>query len=181
MIGANGKILVKVDLDQKNTTIINGVEIIMASKYDNNYREKSPVLAEVVIGDSVVSAGDILLCHHNLFYLPSPHHLYDNFYSIKSGNTIFAKINNNGDPIPLYGNVLCDRIEKKTEIPLPPEQIEKHIDKVIVTNGTGTLFKNGDILLTRPHSYYEIVYMYNGVEKRVHKCNTEMVCGIVSG
>ena len=37
MIGANGKILVKVDLEQKSTTVINGVEIIMASKYDNNY------------------------------------------------------------------------------------------------------------------------------------------------
>ena len=36
MIGANGKILVKVDLEQKSTTVINGVEIIMASKYDNN-------------------------------------------------------------------------------------------------------------------------------------------------
>lgn len=181
MIGANGKILVKVDLEQKGTIIINGAEIIMASKYDNNYREKSPVLAKVIIGNDIVFEGDILLCHHNLFYLPSPHHLYDNLFSIKSGSTIFAKINKEGNLTPLYGNVLCDRIEKKTEIPLPPEQIEKHIDKVIVTNGEGTLFKAGDILLTRPHSYYEIVYMYNGIENRVHKCNTEMVCGVVSG
>lgn len=181
MIGANGKILVKVDLEQKSTTVINGVEIIMASKYDNNYREKSPVLAEVIVGNGIVVNGDILLCHHNLFYLPSPHHLYDNVFSIKTGSTIFAKIDKAGCLIPLYGNVLCDRIEKKTEIPLPPEQIEKHTDKVVVTNGHGTAFKNGDILLTRPHSYYEIVYMYDGVERRVHKCNTEMVCGVVSG
>lgn len=180
MKAANNKIIVRVKNDQKDLMQIGDVLVQMALSYEKNYRERSPVIAEVVSGNEFVKSGDILLCHHNLFYLPSPFHLYDDLFSISWNSTIFAKIGSRGTLIPISGNMFCDRIDIETEFPLPPELCEKYTDKVVVIDGGETGYKNGDILFTRPYSYYEIVYTINGVQKRVHKCHKDMVCGILS-
>lgn len=178
MTGANGKIIVKSNPDQKSFFSIGDVSLFSATKYDSNYREKSPVLAEVITGNGIVNSGDVIICHHNLFYLPSPHHLYDDFFSIKCNQTIFGKIDQHGDITPLYGNILCDRVKIEIDIPLPPEKKEMYIDKVVVTHPGNTMFKKGQMLFTRPYSFYEIVYVHNGIERRVHKCDSKMVCAM---
>jgi len=173
----NNKILVECKPDQKDTIEIGGNVFTTALNYDSNYRERSPVICKVVEGNEYIKSGDVLLCHHNLFYLPSPYHLYDDLFSIPFSNVLFAKVYSYGELEPICGNMLCDRVDIETAIPLPPEQRKQYIDRVQVTNSGWSNYKEGQLVFTRPHSYYEIVYNYNGQEKRVHKCDSEMVLG----
>jgi hypothetical protein len=176
---ANNKIIVRVDNNQKQSFMIGGVEVQSASKYETNYREKSPVIAEVVDGNEQVFKGDILLCHHNLFYLPSPYHLGDGLFAIPYSNVLFAKIQAGGSLLPICGNLLCERVDIETDFELPVEDRQQCINKVIVTDGGYTPYKKGQLLFTRPYSYYEIVYIYNGKEIRVFRCSQDNVCGFL--
>jgi hypothetical protein len=179
MEAVNGKILVRCDDGQKNRINIGGIEFSTAIGYEKNYREKSPVICEVVEGNEFVREGQVLLVHHNTFYLPSPYYIGDELFSIPFGSTLFAIINADGSLSPICGNLLCDRVNIPTELPVPPELQEKYIDRVVVKDGGWSIYKPNDLLFTRPHSYYEIVYNINGEEKRVHKCHKDMVCGVV--
>lgn len=175
----NGKIIVKCDNEQKSSIRIGDVEFKTAMGYETNYREKSPVICEVVDGNEFVKEGQVLLVHHNTFYLPSPYHLGDDLFSIPFAKTLFAIINTDGSLAPICENILCDRVNIPSILPVPPELQEKYIDRVKVIDGGWTNYKPNDLLFTRPHSYYEIVYHLNGEEKRIHKCHSEMICGVV--
>lgn len=175
----NNKILVKVNNNQKNFFKIGEAEVMSATNYEKNYRERSPVIAEVVNGNGVVEPGDFIICHHNLFYLPSPFHLYSDYFSIPFTKVIFAKLNKDESLTPLCGNILCERVDIQTILPLPTDQKQQYIDRVVCLNPGTTDFKIGQLLFTRPHSYYEIVYVLNGVKHKIHKCDSEMVCGVI--
>jgi hypothetical protein len=176
---ANNKIIVRVDLEQKGAMKIGDTVFATAMAYEVNYREKSPVVAQVVEGNDVVKEGQYLLCHHNSFYLPSPYHLYDDLFSIPFGKTIFAIIQHDGELQPVCENILCDRVDKEYILEMPVEQREKYLDRVTVRDGGWSPYKIGDLLFTRPYSFYEIVYMFDGHERRIHKVHAEMVVGVV--
>lgn len=173
----NNKILVRCDINQKNSISINDVVFSTALNFETNYRERSPVVCEVVEGNETVFNGDIILCHHNTFYLPSPYHLGEDLFSIPFGSTLFAKILQDGSLWPICGNILCNRVEKEYSIPIPPELQEKYINKSIVIDGGLTRYKKGQTIFHLSNSYYEIVYVWGGQEKRIHKVNEQMVCG----
>lgn len=179
MQSVNGKIIVSVDLSQKNKIVLNGVEFSTAMNYEINYREKSPTIATVVEGNDYVREGDVLITHHNNFYLPSPYHLGGDLFSIPFGKTIFLKLTSSGDIMPICGNLICKKIEVETPIPLPPEQRAYHINKYEVIDGGWTTYKKGDIVLTRPHSGYDIIYFFGGVRHSVTKVDSDMVCGVI--
>mgnify|MGYP006921306698 CR=1 FL=1 len=178
MIGANNKILVEVDLDQKDTITIGGITLSTAGKFDTNYREKSPTVAKVIKGNDTVHSSDILLCHHNLFYMPSPYHVEGNLFSIPFSNILFAKIDAEGNITPICDNLICSRIIIPTDLPLPPEH-QKTYDKVYnVEIGNEKYFKD-DIVFTRPSAGYDIVYVVNGQEKRITKVDSTHICGVL--
>lgn len=179
MTGANGKIIVSCNMSQKDTMVLEGRVFQTASLYETNYREKSPVLCKVQSGNEFVREGQILIVHHNTFYQPSPYYLEYNLFAIPFGKTIFAILNFDGSLTPVCGNVLCERIDIPTPFHVPSEERKKYIDRVIVKDGGWTAYKPNDILFTRPHSYYEIVYIVDGQERRTHKCDSEMVCGVI--
>lgn len=174
----NNKILVTVNPDQKTAFEVNGRLFSMATKWETNYREKSPVIAKVVEGNDVLDTDDVLLCHHNLFYLPSPYHVYGDLFSIPFSKILFAKIDKNGELDPICGNIICNRIPEKSFLPLPPTQQKFYINQYEVVNEGWTNYKIGDIVFTRPHSGYEIVYVFDGIENRVIKVSDDMVCGV---
>lgn len=160
---------------------VNGITVKLATEFDKNYRERSPVLCEVIRGNGYVLNGDILLAHHNSFYLPSPYHLHDDLFSIPfNGNIAFAEIGENGDLIPLCDNLICERIIIETYLPLPPEQQKSYINRALVKDGRGTPYKKGQIIFHRPNAGYEIVYIWQTIEKRVIKVPAEQVCGILT-
>lgn len=179
MIPVNNKILVSVDNNQKDSHTIGGNVFKMALLYEKNYRLKSPVIATAIEGNGLIYAGDILLAHHNLFYLPSPYHLYDNIFSIPFSKVIFAKILEDGELLPICSNILGTRVEKKYDLPLPPDQREKYTDRIIVTNPGYTKYHKGQLLLSRPSAPYDISYIYKGEQKTVTKISEDQITAIV--
>lgn len=173
----NGKIIVRVNRCQKNTLTIGGNTLHTATDFDTNYREKSPTVAVVVEGNNYVSPGDFLLCHHNLFYLPSPYHIEDDLFSIPFSKVLFAKIDMLGGISPICGNMLCERVDIETTLSMPEKK--QYLDRVVVLDGGGTMYKKGQLVFTRPYSFYQIIWNWNGEEKRTHKCDSDMVVGLV--
>lgn len=179
MIPTNGKVLLRCDVKQKSSINIGGLEFSTAIKFENNYREKSPVIATVVGGNELLSDGDVLLCHHNLFYLPSPYHLEGDLFSIPFSKVLFAKIFRDGSLRPICGNLLCNRMPEKHTFDLPPSQQKFLISQYEVVDAGWTKYKKGDIIFTRPHSGYEVVYILDGIEHRQIKVDSDMICGIL--
>lgn len=179
MIPVNNKILVRVNLKQKDTMLVGGVELKTATSFDDNYRERSPVVAEVVTGNIFLKSGDIIICHHNHFYSPSPYYLQDDLFSIPFNKTVFAKVNKKGKLSPICGNMIGQRVPVKTELELPPEHQQKYIDRLFITDRGWTSYKNGTTILCRPNAPYDIVFNFNGVEKRVTKVPEDQVVGIL--
>lgn len=179
MIPVNSKIIVQVNPNQKDTVKLGDTVVKCAYNYEVNYRIKSPVIGIIVHGNEFIKEGSITIFHHNNFYLPSPYHLQDDLFSVPFGKTVFGTLNENGDLNPLCGNILCKWIDIETTFPLPPEQRKKYIDRYEIINPTGTIYKKEQIIFTRPHSGYEIVYIWNGIEKKILKVHEEMVCGLI--
>lgn len=179
MIPTNNRLLVRVDMAQKETMMIGDIKCILAPKYQTNFREKSPVIAQVVDGNDRLNEGDFLLCHHNHFHLPSPYHLQDDLYSIPANHTIFAVLSPSGELSPVYGNVLAAKVEVESFLPIPAEFREFHKDRGLILDGGWTTFKPGDLVFTRPSAIYEIVYIWGDIEVRICKINSEMICAVV--
>lgn len=176
----NKKVIVRADLNQKATFILNGIEVTSALLFETNFREKSPVIAQVVSGNEVLNKGDIILCHHNTFYEPSPYYLYDDLFSIPtSGSLIFCKLDDNGCLLPIYGNMMCSKMDVETELYLPISQREQYSDRVIIEDAGYCNYKKGDLLFTRPYAAYQIVYNWEGNQNRVYKVPEEQICGIL--
>lgn len=179
MKSVNDRVIVKVNMAQKNEMVIGGVKVRTALKYENNHREKSPVIAEVVSGNRWVREGQYLLCHHNHFYPPSPYFLQDDLYSIPANHTIFAILNEDGSVRPVYWNVIAEKIPIETSLPLPTELRKYHLNRGKIVDAGWTKYKLGDLVFTRPSAPYDIVYIFGGIENRITKINSEMICAVV--
>ncbi len=178
MKAVNKKILVRCNLEQKDYMDIAGNTLKCAQNYNPNYRERSPVIAvaEETVGG--IAKGDVILAHHNHFYGNSPYWLKDDLFSIPCNKTIFAIIGKDGYPKPVNGNIICKKVDIETEIELPPEERKQYIDRAIVlTNGFG--FNKGQLIFVKPYSPYEIVYIYNNIENRVVKVDSDMILGVL--
>jgi hypothetical protein len=176
---ANNKIIVSVNMKQKDTFKLGDLEVSTGLKFETNYREKSPVVAKVEQGNDYIREGSVLICHHNHFYPPSPYHLYNNLFSIPANHTIFAILQTDGSLKAVYGNVLGQRVDVESFMPLPEDQRKKHHDRLIVSDPGDTKYKKGQLLFSRPSACYDIVYNYNGEVKRVTKLNSTMVVGVL--
>jgi hypothetical protein len=175
----NDKIIVRVDMNQKEAMTVGGVTVRCANSWNHNYREKSPVVACVVEGNEWVKENDILLCHHNLFYHPSPYYLYDDLFSIPASNVLFAIVTPEGKLKPIYGNIICERVEIPTPLPLPPEQRKTYINRAKVIEPGYTHYNKGELIFHRPNAGYDIVYIWNGIETVVTKVHESQVAGVV--
>lgn len=166
------------DMEQKNSMTLGDITVKMASIYETNYREKSPVVGTIAETNEFLREGQIAVFHHNNFYLPSPYHLYEDLFSVPMGKTIFGVLDENGNINPTFGNMICERIEVETPFPVPPDQKKFHINQYRVLDGGWTVFRKEDTVFTRPHSGYEIIYIWDSMEKRVVKVDSDMVCGV---
>jgi len=179
MTPTNGKILVKSNLSQKDEIVINGVKFKSAPKFDVNFREKSPTIAEVVTGNRFLKAGDIILCHHNTFYEPSPFHVEQDLFSIPYHNIVFGTLDEHGNISPLNGNIICQRIPIDSRQEIPIQYRKTFIDRVTVLDGRWTPYKKGQTILHRLNAGYDIVYNLGGTEHRVTKVHESQIVGIL--
>lgn len=174
---ANGKIIVRCNMRQKDFIEVGGIRFQMAPLFNKNYREKSPVLAEVIDGNQYLHEGQVIVCHHNHFYSPSPYFIGDSLYSIPFGKTVFGTVDSDGVLTPMCGNMLCDRVWVETPLPLPVEQRKMYQDRVIITNPGWTKYKAGQLLFSTPSAMYEIVYTVGAKEVRIHKIHEQFIVG----
>jgi hypothetical protein len=177
-VAVNNRIIVRVDMEQKESVMIAGLRLMMMTRYGTNYREKSPVIAQVVDAHERLHEGDFLLCHHNHFYGDSPFRLGDDLFSIPANHTIFAVVHPSGILEPVFGNVLAEKMTIPSLLPMPAELQTFYKDRGLILDGGGTRFEPGDIVFTRPDAIYEIVYNWGGVENRICKINSAMICAM---
>lgn len=164
-----GNIIVRVDLEQKGTIKLGDQTFVKVPKFNTNYRDKSPVIAFVEHGNEIIAAGTTILTHHNIFQGDSIFFLEDNLYSIPVNSSIFATVDNEGDLHSIHGNIIVERVAKKEGILETPASYRKNYNDRVIVIADGEGFKKGDQVLTCTMADYEIVYNWEGIEKRVIK------------
>jgi hypothetical protein len=171
-------IVVKVNLYQKEMRDVGGVSMQLVPKYTTNFREKNPVVAQVVDGNKFLKKGTFLICHHNFFRDDSPYRIYDDLFSIPVNRQIFCSIDVEGNPHGLYGNVLAERIEETSLLEIPASYKGNLRNQVIAIESKEGILKGEEILICK-FGDYEIVYIWNGVEKRVIRCFFEDIYAVI--
>lgn len=176
MQSANNKIIVEVDFQQKESISIGDDKMLLAKEYSHNRRESMPVLCLVIDGNGKCPRGTFLLVHHNRFSENSPHSLGDNLYSLAYNESIFARLDEQGNAIGLCGNIIVDYIYHEYSVPVPAHLRQPHKFKYkVLSNGFG--YKKGQIIFAYEFSDYCIVYVWKGKEYRVIKIKSTDIVG----
>lgn len=166
-------------MKQKDTFTIGGITVSTALKYETNYRERSPVVALIVEGNRFIKPGQIGIFHHNHFYPPSPYFVENDLFSVPFNQTVFGVLTDEGAINPMCGNIICERVEIPTPLPVPPEYRKTYLDRAIVLDAGTQPYKKGQLLFHKPSAGYDIVYNYQGIEKRVTKVHADFVVGYI--
>lgn len=174
---ANNKLIVRVDPNQKNEIKIGNTTLTTALLFENNYRERSPVVGVIVHGNDVLREGDVALFHHNHFYQPSPYWIGADLFSVPFNKTIFGILNENGEIDPLCGNIICERVPIEYAVPVPIEERKTYLDRAIVVNPGDSAFEKGQLLFHKYSAGYDIVYNWKGEERRKTKVHSDMIVG----
>lgn len=190
MKAIKGKILVKAYNNQKESIQIKGVggkmiELWVGKKYVTNYRERNPVICEVIDNASkyyYIKTGDLLLIHHNYLSDPMTNPFcieYDpqtgmGLYSFVANNNIFCKLAKDGKAIPVCENIIAERIKNpiKTSLIIVPDTVkQEHSDRVKVLAVAQDLErpKIGETVFIHKYADYEICYTFNKKEYSVIK------------
>ncbi len=176
MLAVKNHIIVKVWTSQKEEIVINGNLFKTGINYNENFREKNPVVAYVKDGIGEIKSGSWIVCNYNYFDWSSPYCMFDDIYTIPVNEEIFAIINEDGTLKPINGNILVERVTIESVLELPEELKKPHINRGIVASGFGN-YKKGDFIFWLPYSDYEIVYNWNGIEKRALKIHHSEIVG----
>ena len=175
-------IIVKAFLTQKESHIVNcadgtSIELYLGRKYGENSREINPVVCEVTHkADDVeqVDIGDLLIVHHNTLtneasVIKSDYNEQSVIMPILADNMLYAKINREtGELTPLYGNFIAERIDvvKKSVIIYDEGKKEEVKFKILAAPSDCNDVAIGDNVICYKLSDYEMVYNFNGSEKR---------------
>jgi hypothetical protein len=179
MIATHKRVLVRVNLRQKDVIRVGDMLLKMAPLFETNHREKQPVLAMVVQGNKIVKDGDIIVTHHNHFSHPSPYFLMGDLYSIPFNKTIFGVFDLEGNLSPICGNLLAEYIFPESSLTLPEQSRKPYPSCYKVLHPGDTGYLKDDIVFTRPSAGYQIVYHWNNIEKRILKIDAEQICGVL--
>lgn len=171
-----GSIMVRVDLSQKNKSRQSDILMKNSKNYNENFRERNPVVAYVEQGCKEIPTGCHIVCNYSHFDLESPLQLTDELYAIPIDSEIYAIINLDGSLTPIMGNVLVKRITIETKIELPEELKKPYNNRGILLTDTETIPK-GKFIYWLPMSDYEICYTWNGAEKRALKIHESEITG----
>jgi hypothetical protein len=176
---AGGKILVNVNPGQKGEILLGGKRLMTALKFATNYREKSPVMAFVAEAAHGLKVGTPLVVHHNRFHEHSAYLLDEGLFAIPYNESIFFRIDENGDPHSMHHNIICERIPKPEGVLVTPASLKKnYTDRVrVLSNGYG--YKKGQEIYTKIMADYEVIYNWNGQERRVIKVVSSDIVAIL--
>lgn len=169
-------IIVVVNRYQNDEVVIGGNTFKTGKNYNENFREKNPVIALVIEGYGEIKKGTYIVCNYNYFDSDSPLQLSEIVFSIPVNEEIFAIVNEDGTLKPINGNLLVERIVKDTLIELPDELKKKYINQGTVVKGIKKYF-TGQHIFWLPYSDYAIHYTWNGEEKKAIKIHESEIVG----
>lgn len=170
-----GNIIVSCNTSQKEEMKIGNNLLKTGKAYNENFRERNPVVAKVIGGSKEIPAGSYIICNYSHFDLESPFHIYGAYYSIPIDEEIFAIVNSDGSLTPVCGNVLVLRINKESLIDLPEELVKPKINEGIAASGE---FK-GKLIFWLPYANYTICYNWNGVDMEAIKIHESEITGYI--
>lgn len=173
------RLLVQINMKQKDEFTIGGVTVKAALPFETNYREKSPVVGRIIQGNAYIKPDTLAIFHHNHFYHPSPYFLYDDLYSVPFNKTLFGIIDEAGQIQPMCGNVICNRIYESYNMPIPVEHQKTYIDRAQVIRPGLTKYQAGQLVFHKKNAGYDIVYNWNKEERRVTKVHEDMIVGVL--
>lgn len=178
MIAIQNSIVVKVDANQKNKYLLRETLIKSGKQYSENYRERTPVVAEIIDGVGELKTGRFIVTAYTCFDEDSQYLLFDNTYSIPVDEQIFALIEEDGSLTPVNGNLIVERQQIKTKFILPEELRKNHIDRGTVLKGCDG-FNTGDFIFWLRFSDYGILYTWNNIERSAIKIYKDEIVGIL--
>lgn len=166
-------IIVSCNPNQKDEAVIGGNILKTGKNYNENFRERNPVVAFVKSGTKEIPTQSYIICNYSHFDLESPFEFSQNLYSIPVNEEIYAIVNKDGSLTPVCGNVIVEQVTKETKIDLPKELKKAHVNQGIAKTGE---FKDKYIFWL-PFANYEIVYTWNSEEKRAIKIHHTEITG----
>ena len=172
----NGNIIVSINLSQKDEVVIGGNTLLTGKGYNDNFRERNPVIALVEVGTKEIPVGCHIVCNYSYFDLESPMAISDTQYSIPVSEEIYAVVNDDGSLTPIMGNVLVERVTKDSVIDLPEELKKPFMDRGVLLTDTEAI-KKGSFIFWLKFSDYEICYTWKGEERRALKIHQTEITG----
>lgn len=202
-----GEIVVVVDKEDKYSHTIEGTDIklFIDKDFGWNEREKNAVNAVVYADNHLgLKEGTRIVCWHNSF---ADHNLIEAIVtkddSVYGGNkklyiyavrpkNIFFYFDEEGNPAPMPGYILAERIYKKAKtsaLVLTDLSDEKENNRVLVTKVANNsdekvseqYIKPNDIVIVETMADYEVVYADKGREHRLIRVKEEDIIAIDHG
>lgn len=176
---SKGFIIVSVDLQQKDRAIVGGNSIFTAYRYSTNYRDKAPVVAQIVEGTKELPSGKWIVCNYCYFDWGSQYHLYDNLFAIPIDQELFAFIEDDGELTPICGNLLVERITKETIIDIPDDLKKEYWDRGTIKKVARSVvdWLPEQFILWLFAADYGIRYTWNGIERERIKIHESEIIG----
>lgn len=161
------------------------ISIYLGRKFGENNREVYPNVCEVVsVGEDVfgVSVGDRIILHHNIIQNEAAQIKKEDGYvylGIPADSLIYAKIAEDGTLIPLFRNLIGERIVKDKMSQFEYEDVtEPQKFKILSVPDDYTDVAAGDTILAYKLSDYEMVYHYNNRECRAIRIAADDILAI---
>ena len=183
MILPKNSILVRVDPDQKREAEIGGRLLLSGKEYSDNWREKCPVIAELMQdaemfqGETVIR-GTFLICSYTHFDEESYYFLRDDLYAIPINELIFATINEDGSLKAVNGNVFVEREYTERAIEIHEDYKRPLYNRGIIASDSGE-FKKGQEIFWLEMADYEMIYTWKGVEMKAIKVEKSEIVGFI--
>ena len=183
-------LIVKANPEQKESHEIqmpdgSTISIYLGRKFGENNREVYPNVCEIIsVGDEVngVSVGDKIILHHNIVTNEATHIKKEDGYvymGIPADGLVYAKIQEDGTLIPLFRNLIGERIVKEKVSQFEYEdRTEQFKFKILSVPEDYTDVAVGDTILAYKYSDYEMVYHHNNRECRAIRIAADDVLGI---
>lgn len=183
-------LIVKANLEQKESHEISlpdgsTISIYLGRKYGENNREINPTVCEIIsVGDDVteVSVSDTIIVHHNMIMNEASHISKEGqtvYMGIPAGELIYAKIDEDGSLIPVFNNVIAERVivPKKSELEFEQKTEPMKFKVISIPKGFEDV-KAGQYILAYKLSDYEMVYHYKNKERRAIRIAANDILGV---
>lgn len=190
MKARRNQLIVKANLEQKESHEVDMLDgsklnLYIGRKYGENNREVNPSVCEIVsVGENVteVSEGDTIIVHHNLITNEASHIKKEGqtvYIGMPAGELIYAKIEKDETLVPVFNNIIAERVlvPKKSELEFE-QKTEPMKFKVISVPSNYEDVKPGQHILAYKLSDYEMVYHYKNKERRAIRIASRDVLGI---